>query len=516
MLSWILAFTDAPIPLVTVPGLMAWFAIVERARTMRAALLWTGLLGIVGTGGGYHWLADTIELFGGIGAPWSWMLVALFGAVGMLHGWVFVIVYRSMLQRGRRLHPLSIVILMVAVETLPIRLFPWMVGHGVVDIPPLVQAAEWGGVPGVSFVVCCLIVSVYEWIRWALVQTGPPARPRAALVTFLIGLALYGVGMVRYGQIRAEDRDASRHLRVAIVQANIGSLRKRGAENGTSERLDSIAAYYRGTLRAVASDPELIVWPETAITDAVPLDDTLQTNVFMRGRGYGFLNELGETRGFLVGLYERITPHETVAPRRRPADRYNVAAMRQPGGVYAEWTPYRKVYLIPFGEYMPLGLFQDRLPQNFKMVAGALPQPLLEFHGLTFAPFLCYEGILPGYVRRYVGEERPDVLVSLANDSWFGDSWEPHQHLNFTRFRAIEHRAPLVRATNTGVSAFVSATGDVEERLGVGEEGVLLREVPIVDRERTLYVRYGYRLPWVFWILALLLWIGALRRPRRA
>ena len=86
-------------------------------------------------------------------------------------------------------------------------------------------------------------------------------------------------------------------------------------------------------------------------------------------------------------------------------------------------------------------------------------------------------------------------------------------HLNFTRFRSVEHRVPMVRSTNTGISAFVSATGDVEARLGVGAEGVLVREVPLVEREPTVYVRYGYRFPVLLWIIALGGVLLALLRP---
>jgi apolipoprotein N-acyltransferase len=128
---------------------------------------------------------------------------------------------------------------------------------------------------------------------------------------------------------------------------------------------------------------------------------------------------------------------------------------------------------------------------------------------VTFAPFICYEGILADHVREYVDGKRPDVLVSLTNDSWFGDTWEPRQHLNFTRFRCVEHRAPMVRATNTGISAFVSITGDVDSTLGVGEAGALVRDVPLIHRGPTVYVRFGYRLPWLLWAIALLGWVVA-------
>jgi len=118
-------------------------------------------------------------------------------------------------------------------------------------------------------------------------------------------------------------------------------------------------------------------------------------------------------------------------------------------------------------------------------------------------------------VRGICGGARPDLLVSLTNDSWFGDTWEPYQHLNFTRFRAVEHRVPLVRATNTGISAFVSMTGEVRaaDRVALGEEGVLVRNVKLVKRGRTVYDRFGYAFPWACAILALLGFLGAMMRP---
>ena len=131
------------------------------------------------------------------------------------------------------------------------------------------------------------------------------------------------------------------------------------------------------------------------------------------------------------------------------------------------------------------------------------------------APFLCYEGILPEHVRDVCAGKRPDLLVSLTNDSWFGDTWEPYQHLNFTRFRAVEHRAPLLRATNTGISAFVDTTGDIapKERLGLFTEGVLVKDVPLVKRDPTVYVRFGYGFPWAAGLLALLVLFSSLLRP---
>jgi apolipoprotein N-acyltransferase len=259
------------------------------------------------------------------------------------------------------------------------------------------------------------------------------------------------------------------------------------------------------------------VWPETAVTESIGYtsDQPAVVSRHLGHAGFEVLEELGLDHDFLFGAYEK-KPVATVraADGRLPDERWNSAVLRRRGGGPAAWSSFRKVYLIPFGETMPLGLPREMLPQRFTMVPGEPPQVLLEMGRIRLLPFLCYEGILPDYVRESAGDERPDLLVSLANDSWFGDSWEPWQHLNFTRFRAVEHGVPVVRATNTGVSAFVSATGDVEGFLPVGTKNVLVQDVPLVARPRTLYVRIGHHLPLVLAAFALLAWARAMRGRR--
>ncbi|MDJ0973503.1 MAG: apolipoprotein N-acyltransferase [Planctomycetota bacterium] len=526
MLLWVGAFTRDPMVLATVPGVLGFIAVVERARTTKQAFLILSLFGAIAIGTGYSWLADTMQLFGGLAPIPSYLATALFGVLGMAHGWVFIFVYRAMLARGNRPHPMSTAILICAVESIPgIRFFPWMVGHGAVNNAPLVQNAEWGGVSGVSFALLCLIVPFYEWIRWAFASTRTTARPKAALLTFAVGVGLYGWGMWRYADVNDAVREAEQTLRVGIVQANVGSVDKRAAENGVVNK-DVLArrAYERGSREAADKGAELIVWPETAVTLPVPFSlGPRQADGYLANNGYRFIRELGQERAFLCGMYERYNTRRTqpMDGRRRGVDRYNTAALRQPGGIDAEWTTVRKVYLIPFGEYMPFGLPEEQfLPQNFKMRAGEGGQKPLYYRERTLVPFLCYEGILPDHVREACAGEAPDILVSLTNDSWFGDTWEPWQHLNFTRFRCVEHRAPMVRATNTGISAFVTPSGDVVKMLGLGltdekrgNPEVLMHDVRLVDHGRTIYASFGYMLPYALWVLALLGLLAALAKP---
>ncbi len=517
--TWIAAFMPEPIVLGTLPGVVAWLVMVERCRTTKSAVLWLFVFGAVAMSIGYAWLAETVHEFGGIGPPLNYVAVAVFGIAGVAHALLFLLLYRSMLARGRRPHPLVTVILFCACEALPIRLFPWMAGNGAIDVPPLAQQAEWGGVSAVSFVLLCLVMPVHEWLRWAF---GKPARQSAALATFVIGAAAFGWGMWRHADVRDAEQAATERIRVGITQSGYGSKDKRAEENGHVDRRQSSAAKYIAlSHQAAKAGAELIVWPETAITRSVPLTgDPRRTNGFLAASGYADLNELGKDHAFLVGLYERIEPpRDRVFDPLKPFDeRYNVAALRQLGDRDAEWSAVRKVYLIPFGEYMPFGVMEDRLPQKFKMRPGADVQEPLRYKDLRIVPFLCYEGILPEHVRNMTKGAYPDLLVSLTNDSWFGDTWEPHQHLNFTRFRAIEHRAPLVRATNTGISAFVSATGEVVSRLPLdfdwkGPGAILVEDVPLVGREPTIYARFGYHFPVLLYVVALLAFVTARMRP---
>ena len=539
MFLWVGAFAPEPNVLATIPGVVGWLLLVERCRSTKAAMGWTFLFGAITIGYGYRWLAPTTQDFGNLPVAASWALTGIFGALGILHGWVFLWFHRGMLSRGRRPHPLFTVLLFVACEHLPIRLFPWKVGHGAIDVPPLVQFAEWGGVSAVSFVLLCLVIPIHEWIRWAFARTGPAARPKAALATFVIGAVLFGVGQLRYEAVRkieaAEDNET---VRIALVQPNIGHDDKRQAEqNFGSRRQRSIDAYKRGTAKAVAEGAELILWPETAITDALPIMkpsfNAHRTNGYLNRMGYGFLQQYGaEGHAFLVGAYERKLANRARITGKPFDERWNIAALRLPGGLDASWDVYRKVYLIPFGEHIPSPLDsvldpKQYLPQKFTMKPGSTEgehaehSTLLDYPStgvgrtLKLAPFICYEGILPDFIRTVCGGERPDVLVSLTNDSWFGDSWEPYQHLNFTRFRAVEHRAPLVRVTNTGISAFVSMTGDVAEEntIPLFKEGTLTRDVVLVDREPTVYVQFGWGFPYLAMLLSLLGLIGAWLRP---
>ena len=533
MCVWVFAFTPEPLVIATLPAMVAGLALVERCTRFRQAALHLAVVGAIAIGIGYSWLAQTVRSFGHLGVPDSWAVLALFGALGTVHGIVFAGLYRLLLRPARRPHPLVTCVLFVACEALPIRFLAWTAGNGAVDVAPLRQAAEWGGVLGVSFGLVCLVVPFHEWLRWAFGSSpgAPPARPKAALVTLLVGAAIYGAGWVRLAAVSAEEREATNGVTVGIAQGNIGSDEKREGENrGGQKAIDSRNAYRRTTAKCVEKGAELIVWPESVIDGTAGDSIRVWNPLARRPRdpsaiqadlarlGYGYVEEFGRDRAILLGGWEHERRPENVVGAIT-TDRYNAAMLREAGG--REWSLYRKVKLIPFGEWMPLSdlipSLKGMLPQQAPVTAGTLPQPplLWKARNLRIATFICYEAIFPGFVRELVGDERPDLLVNLTNDSWYGDTWEPMQHLNFSRLRAVEHRCPMVRATNTGISAFVDSTGEVIDRLPYDTKGALVRRLPLVPREPTPFERFGHLAPWALWAFSLLAVLGARLRPAR-
>jgi apolipoprotein N-acyltransferase len=169
------------------------------------------------------------------------------------------------------------------------------------------------------------------------------------------------------------------------------------------------------------------------------------------------------------------------------------------GGIYDKW------HLVPFGEFQP-----NWLPLPIQIVPGggfahgAGPQTL-RLPGLPpFGVLICYEAIFPAEMVDRAN--RPAWLVNITNDAWFGNSSGPRQHLAAARLRAVEEGMPLFRAANTGISAAFDAYGRELGRLGMGETGLLIRQLPgpVVPGP---FARFGL---WIPFILALVVMLPSL------
>jgi apolipoprotein N-acyltransferase len=183
------------------------------------------------------------------------------------------------------------------------------------------------------------------------------------------------------------------------------------------------------------------------------------------------------------------------------------------------------VFLLIFGEYIPfydrIPWFTDLIPEASNFNRGELPGSFpfhLRGHDYRLGPLICYEDILPGFTRR-TAALNPNLLVNITNDAWFGQTFEPYQHLALAVFRSVEHRLEMVRAVNTGVSAHIDAAGRVRSLLpSVDPDALptppptkLLVEAALLERGG-LYGRVGDLFAWACLAAVLALALGLPRK----
>ncbi len=336
--------------------------------------------------------------------------------------------------------------------------FPWNLwGYTLASNDALAQSASIFGIYGLSL-IALLIFASPATLAGLSARNG--ARPWV-LPAICAGLLAIGWG---WGTARlAGATDAVRaEVRLRIVQGNIPQAEKWKPEN-RQWIFDRMLRLSADGPEGAARDPKptTLIWPETSVPFLFMLNDHIH------------LDEVRTALSGLVGAQQSlIIGAERVEGTRRPDGRYNVDRvfnslfMVGPGARLL--GIYDKVHLVPFGEYVP---FEDSLAAigikqfahtKFGFESGAL-HPLMTAPGAPpFLPLICYEAIFPGQASS--DGKRPEWLLNLTNDAWFGTSTGPYQHLDQTRLRAIEEGLPLIRAANTGISAVIDAHGRILAR----------------------------------------------------
>lgn len=352
-----------------------------------------------------------------------------------------------------------------AVEILRSFLFtgyPWALpGYIWLDLPPM-QAAAWLGPFGMTFLTLVLtalpLLALWER-RWGVLALSLGA-----------GAAIWLAGAVRLDQPTAYADDAPL---LRIVQPNAPQHLK--FEPGYREE------FYRRLLEATSAPadpelgpPDLVIWPETAIHFL--LDEHPEEIARIADLAGGATVILGAMR------------REQGTPRDRW---FNSLLVVQPDGGLG--PIYDKHHLVPFGEYMPfwsvmrhLGLPQFTDGPGYS--AGPGPRSLAIPDQPVFSPLICYEAIFPW--EAVARGARPDWLLQLTNDAWFGPAAGPQQHYAQARIRAIEQGLPMVRAANTGISAVIDANGREIASLSLGVAGIVEARLPAV-KPATIYSRTG-------------------------
>jgi apolipoprotein N-acyltransferase len=338
--------------------------------------------------------------------------------------------------------------------------FPWgLLGYVPSRRLLVIQIAAWTGVYGVS----ALLVLVNTALAWTAVER----RWRATAVAGLLSMAAVG-GTILIGRTQLGSRDGGT-LSVAVVQGNIAQAVKWDA----AFRAETFRIYGELT-QAAAPGSRLIVWPEAAVPAYLRFEPGA-----MR-----WLTELAAAVRvpLLVGAPD--------AEREGRQIRYlNSAFLVEAAGVRGR---YDKMHLVPFGEYVPLKrllFFVEAIAAEIGDFTPGRQATVFPLEGAPFGTVICYEVIFPDLFRRFVAGGA-SFMVNITNDAWFGDSGGPLQHLAMVPLRAVENHIAIVRAANTGVSAFVLPSGAIQATLPLGERGTLRAEVPL-RRGETFYTRFG-------------------------
>jgi apolipoprotein N-acyltransferase len=349
--------------------------------------------------------------------------------------------------------------------------FPWvLLGYSQVGVVPIAQLASVLGVFGVSGLVAlgnAALVLAIGPLR-GLHQPDRVFRyaPAAVTAALLIGIAMWGSGRVADATLTREGQA----MTFGLVQGNVDQ-----AEKWNPARASAIFdGYLQMTRDAVARGSHVVVWPESSTPFFFEEDRPHAAQVRDIARRSNV--------SILVGSDQIV--------RGQPIRYFNAAFMVRPDGETG--GVYRKMHLVPFGEYVPLKtllFFAAPLVEavsDFSAGEDAVLLPIGE-HAVSTA--ICYEVVYTDLIRQSVAAGS-HLLTTITNDAWFGRTSAPYQHFAQARMRAIENGRYLVRAANTGVSGIVDPYGRVLVQSGIFEPAVLVGEARLLS-SGTIYTRVG-------------------------
>jgi len=475
-------------------GFVPWLSVLDRARSLRAVLAISWLFAVAYVLAVFPWFARGIAAYTGARPSIAFAVLALSAPLLQPQFLVYAVV-RRLGRRGAGAAGLRAALagalLYVGAEWAWPKLLGDTIGHGLYASPRIRQAADLAGAHGLSFALL-LVNECALAIGKALATDHAPARARfvracaPAACAAAILLALTGYGTLRLAQLAAEARVAPR-LSAGIVQADISRYGELARELGTFDAVRGILdEHFALSRQALSQAPlDLLVWPETVYPTTFGTPKTQEGAAFDREIAV-FVASSGVPLVF--GAYDVDA-----------GDEFNAAVFLEPSrNGRLEFESYRKAWLFPLTERVPKLLDNERvrrwLPWLGTWKPGAGPQvTALALPGgrqLRVAPLICYDAVTPELAIAAV-REGAELIVTLSNDAWFAAGEGPHLHLVVSAFRSLETRRSQVRATNTGISAVISPTGELLAQAAVHERAALVASVPGGSGSGTLMLAWG-------------------------
>ncbi|MCG8565935.1 MAG: apolipoprotein N-acyltransferase [Desulfobacterales bacterium] len=424
-----------------------------------------------------YWLVPTLTTYGNMPLVLALATLLLLALYLALYPALFALGLKYW-DPGPRSYALVTALLWTGLEyirTHALTGFGWgSLGYTLAPAPAWRQAADLGGVLGLSFVLALCNGGITRLIRW---------RPEYPKMDTLLGLALpltlagatYVYGVQTQTLMDKEIQGAPR-LRIALAQGNIQQDQKWNQ----AFRQTTLEKYRRLSMETAARSPALTIWPETALPfyygrDALP---SLETDAIARA-----------VNTFIL------TGSPAIKVGKERIQYYNRAYMISPKGLVT--GSYAKTHLVPFGEYVPL---QELIPFIGKITQEAgnySPGPRnytpLAFGSHRTGVLICFEILFPGISRAFV-TQGAQILTTMTNDAWFGTTSAPAQHYAVAVMRAVENRRSLARAANTGISGFIDPLGRSSRTTPLFQDAAVVADLPLLSRISP-YTRFGDLLP---------------------
>ncbi len=486
-----------PVLLVAFPGLIL---LLEATPSKKGAFGVGWFFGFGHFLTGFYWVANALAI---AGAPPAAAIALPLGMA--LYSGLAGLLYRVI---GRRVPS------RVLLFALCWALAEWLRGHVITGFPWNLAAYAWSfsdamsqfasvaGAYGMTLVTVAIAASPVVLAGRSLKSLGDFRGP--------IGAAAWVLAMFVFGAVRlagADPEPAGRPM-VRAVQPDIAQDEKWLPENFHRNFTDHLALSEGPGNEAI----DLFAWSEAAVPYQLDADTPGRERIARVGRPGAIV-----VTGF---------PRVEIEPDGHLRYFNSMIFVGEGGKTLATFD---KAHLVPFGEYVPLkgmfraldavfealGLgirFQKVVEGGGDFIPGDGPR-VIHLPGLPpVSPLICYEVIFPGAVTP--PGERPDWLLNITNDAWYGEWAGPLQHLAIARYRSIEEGLPMLRAAGTGISAIIDAHGRVISELGIGERGIVDGRLP-APIAPTLYARFGDGVFWAMMAALALLVLGMRWRNRQ-
>ena len=464
-------------------SLLAWIALVPffmslesgraRANFFRGLLFGIGVYSVT-----LLWFTHSMTNYGGLSKPVSVFVLALAVIYVSSYPAIFASLFDRFGKGYRGLVPAaSVWVLLEYIRGYVMTGFPWVnLAYTQGRLSWMIQSVDTVGIYGICWLIVFTNLLIAQFLRGK--DQRRPALPFFMFLLIAISLnSVYGF----YVLTNQQSFYSSNHrLDVALVQGNVDQALK-----WQSRYRKEIIRRHVSMTNAALKTSNLVVWPEASYPYSLTRD---------QAKIHFFNSKLEPTGNAAIIL--GASSYDSGSKQA-----YNSAYLIDAGQKIQQ--RYDKMRLVLYGEFVPFAEFAPikKLTKTIgNFTAGRQPVifKFTDHHNSVWraGPLICYEAIFPE-ISRYYARNRADFIVNITNDAWFGTTSGPHQHLNMTRFRAIETRRFVVRSANTGISAFISPTGQIVSSVPLESQEVLRGSV-FKPTKQTFYSRFG---DWPFFLM---------------